>query len=98
LAVEGERRFTDSHVPEEGAQCGETSVSRPGAVPAVAFEVFQELAEEIRVELLHADVGGRPSEALRCETEQQAEGVPIAGHSVRARAELSEQPVREKTL
>ena len=64
LAMEGKRRFSQRHEPEEGSDRGKTGVARSRAVAPVALEVIEELAEDCRVQVLHAEIRGRPSEVL----------------------------------
>lgn len=96
--MRGMCRFIEGRVPEECVQRRKTVVARPGAVAPVEFEVLEEIAQEGGIEILQTEVGRRPSKVLCGETQQQAEGVPIAGHRMRTRAELSEQSIREETL
>jgi len=86
--VQGERWFTDGYVLEEGVYGGQPVVSCPRAVAAVKLEVLQELPEERSIEVFDAQFGGRPSEALRGELEQQAKGVSVGRYGVWACAKL----------
>lgn len=67
-------------------------------VVPIDFEVRQKLAQKGGVEFFQAKFGWLPSEALRGEAEQQAEGVTVAGYRVRTGAQLSEQPVGKEAL
>jgi hypothetical protein len=73
---------------EKGVYRGQTVVSRPSAVAAVEFEVFEELSQEGDIEVLHEQFGRRPFEALAGELEQQSEGIPVSRYSVLACTEL----------
>lgn len=92
------RRFIEGHVAEEGLQGGQAIVSCPGAVASFTFEMLKELSQEGHIKVLQAEFRRHASEVLRGKTEQQAEGIPVGGNRVRARAKLSEQPVCEETL
>jgi len=79
-------------------QRAQAVVSCRHTVSPIPFEVFKELTQEIRVELLQSEIGRLPAKALCGETQQQAKRIPVAGHRVRAGAKLAEQPVGEETL
>ena len=65
---------------------------------AVDLQMFEKVPEEGRAEVAHCERGGRSLEFVRGETEQEAEGVPVAGNRVRARALFFQQPGGEKPL
>jgi hypothetical protein len=90
--------FADGYILKERVQSRQAIVPRPGTVAACKFEVFEELPQESCIEVLHPQFGGRASEALGRETEQQAEGVPISCYGVRAGAKLFLQSVGKETL
>jgi len=67
LAMQCQCWFADGYVLEERVQSRQAVVPRPGTVAASDFEVFEELSHEIRIEVLHTQLGGCASEALGCE-------------------------------
>jgi hypothetical protein len=98
LAMQCQCGFADGYVLKERMQSRQAIVPRPRTIAARTFEVFEELPQESCIEVLHPQFGGRASEALGCETEQQTEGVPIGCYGVRACAKLFLQSVGKETL
>jgi hypothetical protein len=98
LAMQCQCGFADGYVLKKRVQSRQAIVPRPRTVAARAFEVFEELPQESCIEILHPQFGGRASEALGCETEQETEGVPIGCYGVRACAKLFLQSVGKETL
>jgi hypothetical protein len=98
LALQGKRWFADGYVLEECMYRGQSVVSRPSAVATIELEVFEELPEEGSIEVLHAQFGRCPFDALRGELKQQSESVPVGRDGVLACTELRLQPVGEETL
>jgi hypothetical protein len=77
LALQGQCRFVNGHKLEEGVQGGQAVIASSRGVAALVFEVIKEFGHEGDVEVFHAQLGGRSSEALYREPEQQAEGAPV---------------------
>ena len=72
--------------------------ARPGAVAALALEVFEEQHQKARVESLDVQLGWFVRQTVCGELEEEPEGIPITGDGVRAGAELSAQAIGEESL
>jgi hypothetical protein len=83
---------------EECVQGRQAVVPRPGTVAAHEFKVFEELSQESCIEILHAQLRGGASQAFGCESEQQAEGVPISSYCVGACVKLLLQSIGKEKL
>src|SRR5579864_3393976 len=77
LTLQGHVRFMNGYELEERVQSGQAVISSPRTVATLVFEVIEEFEHECDIEILHAQLGRHPFEALCREPEQQAEGVPV---------------------
>ena len=75
---------------EQGVDRGESRVAGAHAVVAFDLEVFEERADEHRVEVLEGQLGRRLAGALLGEVQQQSECVSIGGDRVGTCSELAE--------
>jgi hypothetical protein len=98
LTLEGQGWFRHGYEPEKRAQGREAAIPGPDAVPAVNLQVSQEVPQKGWGEILDGNPGGCLVQPFRGESEQEPEGVPVAGHRVGAGALLLEQPLGEKAL
>ena len=69
LALQGQRRLMNGHKLEEGVQGGQAVITSPRTVGTLVFEVIEEFTHEGDIEIFHAQLGRRPSEALYHEPE-----------------------------
>jgi hypothetical protein len=90
--------FAERGEAEEGVDGGEAGVAAADAVPALAFEMVEEGADERGVQVGQIQLRGRFAELGLREAEQQPEGVPVGRDGVRAGAALVEQPAGEERL
>ena len=91
-------RLVHGHEPEEGSDRGQPRIAAAGAVAALAFDVDQEVAHQVGVQIFDLEFRRRPAGPLAGEAQQQAERVAIAGDRVRARLHLGAEPVGEELL
>jgi hypothetical protein len=68
--------FAERGEAEEGVDGGEAGVAAADAVPALAFEMVEEGADECGVEVGQIQLGGRFAEPGLRGSEQQPEGCP----------------------
>src|SRR5882672_5399558 len=90
MAIDGEA--------EEGVDGGEAGVASAYAVAPVLLQVLQESDDERCVEIPHVQPHRRLAGSLLGEAEQQAEGVAVGGHGVRAGLTLVKQTFGEERL
>jgi len=91
-------RFAVGHMAEERPHRRQPGIAAASAVVAPAFEMVEEAPDEAGIDVLDHQVGGTPPDLVGCKVQQQPEGVAVAGHGVRACAELIDQPPGEERL
>jgi hypothetical protein len=85
-------------VAEQGVDRGEPGVAGPDAVAALVFQVVQERADRLRVQVGDVQPGRDLASALGGEDDQHLERVPVGGDRVAAGLALQRQPVSEECL
>jgi hypothetical protein len=96
---DGERGgVADGRVAHEGADGGKAQVAGARGVAALALEVVKEGEHPGCVEVVEDQRRGRPSGALLEVTQQELEGVPVAGDGLGARVPLGDQALVEEVL
>src|ERR1051326_5865363 len=91
-------RMAQRRVAEQGVNGRQTVVASADAVVAISFEVVQKTTHQRRVEIADIELPGLRVYPIGGIPEQEADGVPVGGDGVRARAALPHQPVREERL
>ena len=66
--------------------------------PALAFDMGEEIANQFGVQILNLEFRRSPAGPFAGESQEQPEGVAIAGDRVRARLHLVAEPVGEELL
>jgi hypothetical protein len=92
------RWFADGYVLKERVNSCQSRVPRANGTAALVFEMIEERSHKSLVKLVHIEIGWASTESLCCETQQQAEGVSIAGYGVWACTQLANKAIRKKTL
>ena len=91
-----EGRLAQRSVVHEGSDGGEPEIARACGIAALALEVVEEAEDHGCIEIREGQCRGRASGALCGVSEQQREGVAVAGDGVGAGATLcDEAPVKE---
>src|SRR5439155_8056523 len=90
LAIERVGWLAEGHVAEEGMKGCQSRVPGANGIAALVFEVVEERSQKSLVEFLHTEIRGVPAELLRCEAQEQAEGISVARHSMRSEEHTSE--------
>jgi hypothetical protein len=85
-------------IAEQRVDRGETGVAGGDAVAPLLFEVVEEPADHVGVEVVEIEGGRRLAGALVGVAEKQPERVAIGGHGVGAGAALGDQPLGEERL
>jgi hypothetical protein len=98
LAQQGVGRLRERDVAEEGVERRTAGIAAARGVAALALEGIEELAEEGGVEVGEREAGGGTAEARGGEAQEQAEGVAVGGHRVRARPPLLQQAIGKEGL
>jgi hypothetical protein len=96
--VGGVLGVTECGVAEQGVDRGEPGVAGPDAVAAAGFQVVQERADRLRVQVGDVQPGRGLARALRREDGQHLERVAVGGDRVAAGLALQRQPVGEERL
>jgi hypothetical protein len=84
------------HVSKEGSDSGKPGVSGPCGAAAAFFKVLEKFRDEGRVQLFQFQLRGRFAQTVDRKTQEQSEGVTIAGDRIGARPPLLHQSVGEK--
>ena len=92
------RGIAQGHLAVKGADGRETKVAGCDVVAAILFERIEESENNIGVQLLNREVGGFDASFLVHETQQQAEGVAIAGERFETCTLLGHKIIREEDL
>jgi len=98
LAAQSMGWFMQRNVSEERVDRRQSGVASSGAVTTFSLEMLEELADKGGVEILDPQGRRRLFEPLRCELQQDPEGVTVSSYGVGARLSLLEQPFGEEGL
>ena len=93
-----QRWFADGYVLEESVQSCQTVVSCPGTVAASSSRCSRNFPKKGASRSSIRSSEGARREALGCELEQQAKGVPVGRYGVRTRAKLFLQSIGKEAL
>lgn len=85
-------------VAEQGPDGGEAGVAGGDAHASVVFEVGEQGADRRGVEVVEVQVGGLDAGGVGHPGEQQANGVAVGEHRVRAGVALTDEPFGEERL
>ena len=88
LAVMQELRFIDGDILEERADRRQPRIAASRAIAAPGLDEGQEASDQIRIDIGDLKLGWLPLEPVRSVFQQQAEGVAVARHRIRAGVEL----------
>ncbi len=89
-------RLLHGDVAEEGADRDQAGIAGPCVIAALDFKVVQEATEELGVQITEFQVGRRFVQFPQGGTDEQAEGVPVAGDGMGAGPALLLEAVGEE--
>jgi len=98
LAEQRVCRLGQRDVLEEAVKGRQARVAGAGAVPALFFEVVEELGHERRVDVFDVEARGRLVQTRGREPQQEPEGVAVRTDGVRAGLSLPNEAVDEEAL
>src|SRR6266536_2898835 len=83
-------------IVEEGVDGGQTSVAGSDGIAALDFEVSQELADHVRLQVREVELADRPVDTLGGEDQHEPKRVLVGRHGVRAGVALPSEAVIEE--
>ena len=98
LAVQQMSGLVHRDEAEEGADSGEPGIAAARSVAPLRLDVRQEVGDEVGVELLDLEPGGRFAALLAGEAQEQTERVAVARDRVGAGVHLRGEPLGKEAL